>query len=364
MFNMKLGIKLAAFTLILGTTLSSFAGNPDRIGQAGAGQLVMNGYAFSSGMGWASVPGITGVEAIYMNLGGLARVSNTELLFSNTNWLMGTDVSMNSFGFAQPVGSSEGVLGFSLTTINIGEIDITTTGLPEGGIGTVNPRLSNLALAYSKKFTDAIAGGVLVRVHNESIPNAHSTGVAIDAGISYYATADKRDPLKKDDIKFGISLKNVGPDTRFSGDGLSFKATNNQNGQEMTFNQRAQGYGLPTLINIGGSYDFRLDDSKESYYHRLTSALNFTSYAYQRNQFTLGFEYAFKKTFMVRMGYAFEDEGFNYDTRTSVHTGLSAGVTYEFPLSKKGSSKFAVDYSYRDSNPFSGTHSVGIRLKL
>lgn len=364
MINMKLNIKTGIAALLLCTAMPASAGNPDRIGQAGAGQLVMNGFARSSGMGWASVSSITGVEAIYMNLGGLARATSTEILFANTNWLGGTGVSMNSFGFAQPIGASEGVLGFSLTTVDIGEIEITTTELPEGGVGTVNPRLTNLALAYSKKFTAAIAGGVLVRVHNENIPNAKTTGVAIDAGISYYATADKKDPLKKDDIKFGISLKNVGPDTRFGGDGLSFKATNNQNKQEMTFNQRSQGFGLPTLINIGGSYDFRLDNTKESYYHRLTTALNFTSYAYQRNQFTLGAEYAFKNTFMFRAGYAFEDGGFNYDTRTSVHPGLSAGLSYEFALGKEGTSKFAIDYSFRNSNPFNGTHSVGVRLKL
>ncbi len=364
MINMKLVIKSGIFGLIIGLAAPSFAGNPDRIGQAGAGQLVMNGFAASSGMGWASVSSITGVEAIYMNLGGLARAKGTEILFSNTNWLSGTGISMNSFGFAQPIGSQEGVLGLSLTTTNLGEIEITTTELPEGGIGSVNPRLTNIAMAYSKKFTASISGGVLVRVHNESLPNANSTGIAIDAGISYYATADKKDPLKKDDIKFGISLKNVGPDTKFAGDGLSFKATNNQNSSEMSFYQRSQGYGLPTLINIGASYDFRLDKTRETYYHRLTSALNFTSYAYQRNQFTFGAEYAFKSQFMVRAGYALEDGGFDYDTRTSVHTGLSAGVAYEFALNKEGTSKFAIDYSYRHSNPFKGTHSVGVRLRL
>lgn len=366
MIKMNNSIKATILALTMGLSLNTFAGNPDRIGQAGAGQLVMNGFARSSGMGWASMSSITGVEAMYMNLGGLARIKSTEVLFANTNWLVGSGVSMNSFGVAQPVGSEEGVLGISVTTVNVGEIEVTTNELPDGGLGTVSPRLTNLALAYSKKFTTSISGGVLVRVHNESIPNASSSGIAIDAGISYMATADKKDPLKKNDIKFGISLKNVGPDTRFGGDGLAYKATNDANNQQMTFSQRSQRYGLPTLINIGGSYDFRLDKTVETYYHRLTTALNFTSYAYARNQFTLGLEYAFKNQFMLRGGYAFEDGGFKYDTRTNVHTGLSAGVSYEVKMNKedKNSTKLGIDYSYRTSNPFGGTHSVGVRLTL
>lgn len=342
---------------------SVFAGNPDRIGQAGGMQLVMNPWAQSSGWGWSGVSGMRGLEALYLNVGGLAYTDATEIAFSNTNWLVGTDVSINSFGIAQTLGG-EGVLGIAIMTTDVGEIDVTTVSQPEGGVGTFSPRLNNITLAYAKRFTESISGGVLVKVHSESIANVKTQGVAIDAGIQYTETLNKKDKLKKNDIKFGISLKNVGPDSKFAGDGLSFKANLPENDQAQTFNQRAAKYGLPTLINIGMSYDMRLDKSKETYFHRLTPALTFTSHAYARNQFTLGFEYGYKDVLMLRAGYAYEDQGIDYDTRTNAYTGLAAGFTYLLPLNKEKGSKFGLDYAFQHSNPFSGTHSIGVRISL
>jgi hypothetical protein len=360
-----MNLKKKIYTSIIGLFIAGtvMAGNPDRIGQAGGNQLVMNPWAQSAGWGWSGVSGMRGLEAMYMNVGGLAYTNNTELIFSNTNWLVGTDVTINSFGISQSL-SGEGVIGISIMTTDVGEIDITTVSQPEGGVGTFSPRLNNIGLAYAKRFTESISGGIVVKVHSESIANVKTQGVAIDAGIQYTETMNKKDKLKKDDIKFGISLKNVGPDSKFAGDGLSFKANLPENGQAQTFTQRSAKYGLPTLIAIGASFDMRLDKSKETYIHRLTSAFTFTSNAYSRNQFTFGFEYGYKDVLMLRAGYALEQDGLDYDTRTNAYTGLSAGFTYQLPLNKDKGSKFGLDYAFQHSSPFSGTHSIGVRIKL
>jgi len=360
-----MNLKKKIYTGIIGLFFvgTAMAGNPDRIGQAGGNQLVMNPWARSAGWGWSGVSGQRGLEAMYMNVGGLAYTNATEIMFSNTNWLVGTDVTINSFGVAQSLGG-EGVLGIAIMTTDVGEIDITTVNQPEGGVGKFSPRLNNIALAYSKRFTESISGGVLVKVHSESIANVKTQGVAIDAGIQYTETLNKKDKLKKNDIKFGISLKNVGPDSKFAGDGLSFKANLPENEQAQTFNQRAAKYGLPTLINIGFSYDMRLDRSKEAYNHRLTPAFTFTSNAYSRNQFTFGFEYGYKDVLQLRTAYAAEQNGLDYDTRTNAYTGFSAGLTYLLPLNKETGSKFGLDYAFQHSNPFSGTHSIGVRIAL
>lgn len=355
-------IKKLYITLTIALSASiSFAGNPDRIGQAGATQLLINPWAQTSGMGWASVSSVRGLESTFLNVGGLAYSKRTELSFSNTNWLVGSGVSINSFGFSQSLGG-EGVLGLSVMTMDLGEIEVTTVEQPEGGLGTINPKNTNIGLAYAKRFTTSISGGVLVRVHSEAIPNASVTGIAIDAGIQYTETSDKSDKLKKDDIKFGISLKNVGPDAQYSGDGVTFKATNPNSDVQQSFLFRTASFGLPTLINIGASYDMRLDKTKETFNHRLTPGFTFTSNAYTRNQFTLGAEYGYKELFMFRAGYAYEQGIFNADERTTALTGLVSGFSIELPMSKKSDNTFAVDYSYRFSNPFGGCHGVGVRI--
>lgn len=339
----------------------AMAGNPDRIGQAGATQLLINPWAQSSGLGWAATSNVRGLEAMFYNIGGLAHSSRTELGFSNTNWLAGSGISINSFGFSQSLGG-EGVIGISVMTMDMGEIEVTTVNQPEGGLGTINPQNTNIGIGYAKKFTNTISGGVLVRVHSEAIPNASVQGIALDAGIQYTETSDKSDKLKQNDIKFGISMKNVGPDARYSGDGLTFKATNPDNEVQQSFLFRTAGFGLPTLINIGASYDMRLDKTTETYNHRLTPAANFTSNAYTRNQLTLGAEYGFKDLFMLRAAYAYEKNIFDAELRTTALTGLVAGFSIELPTSKTSDNIFGIDYSYRHSNPFGGSHSVGVRI--
>ncbi len=361
MKTMKKAVLSAA--LITGIAFGTQAGNPDRIGQAGATQLLINPWAKTSGLGWAGVSSVRGLEATFLNIGGLAHSHGTELNFSNTNWLVGSQISINSFGFSQSLGG-EGVLGLTVMTTDLGEIEVTTVEQPEGGLGTVSPRLTNIGLGYAKRFTTTICGGVLVRVHSESIPNAGTSGIAIDAGIQYTETSDKSDKLKKDDIKFGISMKNVGPDASYGGDGLTFKALNPNSEVQQSYLLRTASFGLPTLLNIGASFDFRLDKSIETFNHRLTTALNFTSNAYTRNQFTGGLEYGFKSLFMLRAAYAYEDGITNPDERTTAYNGFTGGFSIELPMSKTTENVFGIDYSYRHSNPFSGTHAIGVRVLI
>ena len=52
----------------------------------------------------------------------------TELVFTNTQWLVGSGVVINNGGFATKVGET-GVIGLSVMNINWGDIEITTDAL-------------------------------------------------------------------------------------------------------------------------------------------------------------------------------------------------------------------------------------------
>ncbi|HAY88589.1 MAG TPA: DUF3308 domain-containing protein, partial [Bacteroidetes bacterium] len=159
--------KLIILSILVSASTVLFAGNPDRIGQAGATQLNINGFGRSSGWGWAAMSSVSGLEGIYNNIGGLARTDNTEIIFSRTAWLMGSDININTFGFAQSIGGS-GALGVSIMSYDMGEIPITTYEQPDGGIGTYKPRFTNITAAYSKRFTQEISGGIGFKVFSES----------------------------------------------------------------------------------------------------------------------------------------------------------------------------------------------------
>lgn len=357
------GILLAGVAM---TPAAGFAGNPDRAGSAGAQELLINPFARSSGWGGANSAKVRGLESMFLNVAGIAFTKRTEVVFARTNWLSGSGISINNFGFTQHVGET-GALGLNIMALNAGNIPVTTVDNPEGGIGTFNPLFINIGLSYAKGFSDNIYGGATVRIVQEQISNVQAKGVAIDAGIQYHTG-------KYDQIHFGIALRNVGPKMSFRGDGLSFEANvlngsqynNTLSGYTATFENRSASFELPSLVNIGGAYDFYLtkDSAGMKKDHRITVAGNFTSNSFTNDQYILGVEYGFKQYLMVRGGYVYEDGITSEDTRKTAFTGPTMGITLELPFGKEKQSSFALDYSYRFTNPFSGTHCIGARVNL
>jgi hypothetical protein len=147
-------------------------------------ELLINPWARSSGWGGANSAGVRGLESQFLNVAGLAFTKKTELLFSHTNWLSGTDIGINSFGLSQKVGES-GVLGLGVMSMNFGDIPITTVDQPEGGLGTFSPSYINIGLSYAKEFSNRIYGGITVRLVSEAIADVKASGIAFDAGVQY-----------------------------------------------------------------------------------------------------------------------------------------------------------------------------------
>lgn len=353
-------LSIVALSLLVTAPVTKvFAGNPDRAGSAGATELLINPWARSSGWAGSNIAGARGLEASFLNVAGIAFTKKTEIMFARTQWLKGTDININAFGLTQRVGET-GALGLSIMSMDFGDIPITTVESPEGGLGNFSPQFLNIGLSYAKGFSDNIYGGLTIRGITEKISNVSARGVALDAGIQYVAG-------KNDQIKFGISLKNVGPRMKFSGDGLSFKtpvpgASNGTN--TYTVENRASQFELPSLLNIGGGYDFYLNkDSASTKNHRITAMGAFTSQSFDKDQYKLGVEYGFKNILMVRVGYTYEKDVLDKANRTTAFAGPSAGFTVELPFGKNKST-FGLDYSYRATNPFNGTHSIGARINL
>ena len=318
---MKTLAKIISSVLLIFLTIFTsyiYGGNKDRAGQAGASELLINPWARSSGWGGVNTANAQGIEATFTNIAGVAFTKKTELVFAHTRWLEGSGISINAFGFAQKIGEI-GVVGLSVMSMNFGDIERTTVDQPEGGIGTFSPSLMSIGIFFSRAFSNSIYGGICIKIISESTSDVTGTGVAIDAGIQYVTG-------KKENIRFGISLKNVGPTMQFSGDGFSLR--NIVQGYQMTVEQRSADFELPTLLNIGASYDFLLKD------HRVTFAGNFRSNAFSQDQYSFGMEYAFKSYFMLRGSYNFEKGLFDESLRTTAFIGPTVGATIQAPLNK------------------------------
>lgn len=344
--NKKL-YKAVALVLLLGAS-QMYAGNPQRAGQAGASELLINPWARSSGWGGVNVAGVEGVEAVFVNVAGLAHTKKTSIAFSNTQWLLGAGMSVNSFGLNQKVGSN-GVLGINATSFDYGEWERTNEDNPEGGIGTISPSAIILGISYAQKFTESIYGGVNIKLWSQSTPNLSASAASFDAGVQYLSGAKKQ-------LKFGITLKNVGPSASYEGDGKSVTLTVPQGGFAQAFDERSATFEQPALIALGGSYDFLFAQQ------RLTIAGSFQSNSFQKDEYTGGAEYSIKDIVMVRAGYTILDNRGN-EQNTSALTGLSAGLSVAVPINDNNG-KLYIDYSYRDTSPFDNIHSIGASIDL
>lgn len=346
-------ISIIALAILLAMIPSeTFAGNKDRAGQAGGSELLILPYARSQGWGGANTSGIRGLEAMYLNVAGTAFTRKTEVMFAYTDWLKGSDVAINAFGFTQRV-SETGVIGLGVMSMNFGEIDITTVNQPEGGIGKYSPSLLNISFSYAKAFSNSIYGGIVFKVVSESIADNSAQGLAIDAGIQYVTG-------ERENIKFGISLRNVGPSMRFDGDGLSFRGNVIGSDNQLTVQQRSANFELPSLLNIGASYDFYIGED-----HIITASGTFTSNSFQKDNIVVGLEYNFKNIFMLRGGYHYEEGIFDeMPIRTTAYTGPAAGVTVQVPLNKEEGSNFSIDYAFRATSPYQGVHTLGARISF
>lgn len=325
------------------------AGNKDRSGQAGASELMINPWARSSGWAGANVSNNMGLEAMFNNVAGMAFTRKTELIFSNTQWLKGSGIGINTFGVAQKTGESS-VLGLAVMSLKFGDLPIRTTDLPEGGIGNFTPTYMNINVAYAKAFSNSIYGGFNLKIISEGISDVSAQGVAIDAGIQYVTG-------EKENVKFGISLKNIGPTMRFKGDGLSIRSFLPGQDNKFTLEQRSADFELPSQLNIGASYAFHMGEL-----HKLTLAGAFVSNAFYKDQYLAGIEYELKNYLALRAGYAYEDGITSDADRSTSLTGPTGGISVQVPVNKENNSVFAIDYSYRATNPFQGSHTIAVRL--
>jgi len=344
----------------VGLTLSAFAGNKDRSGQAGAAELLINPWAQSTGMFAINTANVFGVEAMKNNVAGLALDSAMELGFSHGIYLTGTNIAINNFAIAQKIGDI-GVLGLNVMSMGFGDIPITDYYNPEG-YGTYHPQFLNFELAYAKRFSTHISAGFAMTYVTEQIGNIGASGAAFDGGVQYVTG-------KRDNFHFGVTLRNIGTNMRFSGTGFAINgdATQSTPSFSVTTQYPSEKFEMPTYLNFGAAYDFYLDEnhlstSESMPKHKLTAMGDFQSNSFNNDYIGMGLEYSYMNMLFLRCAYRYENGIGDPTTSTTIYVGFAAGLTVQKRLGETGP-VLAIDYSYRPTDrPANGVQMIGIRL--
>ena len=176
----------------------------------------------------------------------------------------------------------------------------------------------------------------------------------MDAGIRYVTG-------EQNQLKFGIALKNVGPVMRFKGDGLAQQVSYVSSGFIASLEQRSATYELPSLLSIGGSYDFIFSDDS-----RLTLALGFQANSFSKDQYKVGLDYGMnteKLAFNLRGGFVYENGIFSQENRSNALVGPTAGFSVD-ALVGKNKSALGIEYCSRFAGVFGIIHTIGATISL
>jgi hypothetical protein len=320
----------------------AFAGGGNRVGSAGADQLLIPVGARGIALGSSYTAGITGVNAIYYNPAGLSgSASRAEAMFSQMTSIGDVGVSYFAVG-----GSFAGFghLAFSIKSLSFGDIPLTDERNPDGSNATYAPTFVTLGLTYSRALTDRIRAGVTVNLVSESIERVSASGVAVDAGVQYSGLGGVRG------LQMGVTLRHLGANMKYDGPGLyrsAKESTSKRDAQLLKI--EAAGFGVPTALEIGLGYSVSFEEQ-----HALTLTGAFENNNYLVDQWKLGAEYSFRNLFFVRASYNVAGNDYNDVEGESAYlytAALGAGVNYDV-----GDLKLGVDYAYRIHKVFDGMH--------
>jgi len=324
------------------------AAQESRVGTNAASELLIPVGARYLGMGGSSIAAVQGIESIYWNPAGLARSSHSaNAMFSQMRHI--SDINVSYVAVSATFGGL-GTLGFSLKSLDIGDIVVTTEEAPDGTGAIINPQFVTVGLTYSRALSDRVNVGATFNIVSEGIDRVGASGFAVDAGVQYSNVGQITG------LSLGVAVKNLGPAMQYSGSGL-FR-TSQPNGVDRASTPLqvvAQKDELPTTLEIGMAYAVPFGTK---------SKVDLTT-MYQDNNFLedvsrFGVEYSYNETFFLRGGYNISpDAPEDAVGEKSYIYGLTlgAGLHYELPT-------IAIDlnYAYRDLAFFDGSHVFSIAL--
>src|SRR5689334_19512550 len=139
-----------------------------KVGTTSAKFLSIAVGARAVGMGGAFVAVADDPSAMYWNPGGIARLGQSEALFSHAAWVAG--MSFNYGGVILPV-ENVGVFGVNVTSLSMDEMERTTVEQPEGTGQLFSAGSFAVGVSYARNLTDWFSIGTNVKYINEHIWN-------------------------------------------------------------------------------------------------------------------------------------------------------------------------------------------------
>jgi hypothetical protein len=312
-----------------------YAGGGRRNGSGGASELLIPVGARGIALGGSTLANSYGLEALFWNPANIARVGDysTNVLLSHMEHI--ADIGVE-YGAISTDIESFGSLAFSIKSLSIGDIPVTTVQNPDGTGALFSPTFLTMGLTYARMLSDRIAVGLTANLISEEIDRVSATGVAFNVGVSYSDFADITG------LSIAFVMKNIGPEMKFDGPGLLVEAqTPDFTRSGELYKIDAAPFELPSILELGVSYQYNIDEQNALQLGGVFSNNNFYG-----DEWKGGLEYGYNNLFFLRVGYfAATNMETEFSTSSDYNTyGFNAGFGLSYDI---GGALLRLDYAYR-----------------
>ena len=326
---------LIAIAFLTGKAHSQLMPNlgEQRVGISSLSFLKIGAGARGVGMGETFVAVANDVSALYWNPAGLTQFADDQVIVSHTEYVL--DIKHEFFGGAYHLSPSD-VVGFSVTSLHMDEMKVTTTTQPFGTGEYFTFGDIALGLSYARSMTDQFSFGVTVKYIQETDGLLKMRGMLVDLGTYYWTGISS--------TRFAVVVSNFG---------ANFAPTGEITLENDTTVSKFQSFSPPTLFKFGIAWD-PIDAEGQ----KLTTTIELNHPNDNSENFHIGVEYIFNDWLAFRAGTkrTIEQQLFGEDNTGASDVTFGLGVTAPTPFAK-----ITFDYAYANFNMLGNAHRISLK---
>jgi hypothetical protein len=187
-------------------------------------------------------------STLYWNPGAISRLENSQAMFSNANWLVGTNV--NLLAGVMKLNQSNAI-GIFFSQLDYGEEEITDLYNQTGT--DLYWKATDLVsgISYARNLTNRFSMGGSLKYISQRIHNESASTVALDVGLLYQSLSEA--------FRIGMSISNFGSDMTMDGKDLFHKIDldpdNSGHNETIVAKLKTDAWPLPLFFRVGISSD-------------------------------------------------------------------------------------------------------------
>jgi len=261
-------------------------------------------------------------SALFWNPAGLVHSAQNEIIFSHNQWV--ADINHEFVGVSYKISTNDAI-GFSLTSLHMDDMPVTTEVLPRGTGEYFSYGDVAFAVTYSRKMTEQFSFGASVRYIEETLDKLKMRGMMIDLGTLYWTGLGTS--------RFAVAITNFGNELAPDGEVVLYGGRKKSDWQS---------FSPPTMFRIGFAFEPIMDDI-----NRVTASLQLNHPNDNSENVSFGAEYAWKNLLMLRGGYKLNVDEQNFTFGAGVRLPLGIAVV-------------TVDYGFANFERLGSAHRFSI----